>query len=149
MWSSPSGGSAARPVSRSAVRTTVWTHPIRIRVVEHGRSVTNVPSIGAELCGVAGEPTGRLALWRDPDDVPGKADALKPEDDPGRRVRLVPAQSMARAARERVVIVMPGLAEGEDRQDGDVRRVVFDVEAPGAEEVAHGVHRPRHVVNEK
>ena len=58
-------------------------------------------------------------------------------------------QAVERAARERVVVVVPGLAHRERGEPEDVGRVVVDGEAPGAEEVADGVDRPRHVVGEE
>ena len=47
------------------------------------------------------------------------------------------------------MVVVPGLAERRDRQPGDVRGLVLDVEAAGAEEVADRVDRPRDVVDEE
>ena len=69
--------------------------------------------------------------------------------DPGGRVELPPAQAVHRGARERVVVVVPGLAEREQREPEDVRRVVVDGEAARAEEVADGVDRPGDVVQQE
>src|SRR3954451_22327021 len=91
----------------------------------------------------------RLALGRDAHDVPHEADALHRADDPGGRVELATAEAVLRRAREGVVVVVPGLAEGRQREPEDVGRVVLDVEAPAPEEVADGVDRPRHVVDEE
>src|SRR4051794_39799649 len=56
---------------------------------------------------------------------------------------------MERAARERVMVVVPALAHAQDREPEDVGRVVGDLEAPGPEEVADGVDRPGDVVAEE
>ena len=66
-----------------------------------------------------------------------------------RRVELPRAQAVRGRARERVVVVVPGLAERGQREPDHVRRVVGDREAPAPEEVADGVDRPRHVVQEE
>ena len=55
-------------------------------------------------------------------------------------------QAVRGRARERVVVVVPALAEGRDREPEDVGRVILDVEAALAEEVADRVDRPGHVV---
>ena len=47
------------------------------------------------------------------------------------------------------MVVVPRLAERRDRQPEDVGRVVVDVEAPLADEVADAVDRPRDVVQEE
>src|SRR3954467_707216 len=91
----------------------------------------------------------RLALGRDAHDVPHEADALHSADDPGRRIELAAAEAVHGGAREGVVVVVPGLAEGRQCEPEDVGRVVLDVEALVAKEVANGVDRPRHVVDEE
>ena len=62
------------------------------------------------------------------------------------RVDLPPLQAVHRGAREGVVVVVPGLAERRQREPEHVGRVVLDVEAAAAEEVAHRVDRPGDVV---
>src|SRR3954447_9036424 len=114
--------------------------------------------------GAARDPSGRrlpgadharqllaLALRRDPHDVPDEPEALHRADEPRRRVerRLEPREAMAGRARERVVVVVPGLAEARQREPPHVRRVVLDGEAAPAEEVADRVDRPRNVVEEE
>ncbi len=69
-----------------------------------------------------------------------------PPDQRGREVDLVPLQAVAGRARERVVVVVPRLAERREREPEDVRRLVLDLEAAAPEEVADGVDRPGHVV---
>ena len=91
----------------------------------------------------------RLALGRDAHDVPHQAELLHRADDAGRRVELAAAQAVHGRAREGVVVVVPRLAERGDGEPEDVGRVVLDVEAPAPEEVADGVDRPRHVVDEE
>src|SRR5215210_1011189 len=83
-----------------------------------------------------------LALRRDLDDVPGELRLLHRADHPRARIDLPPAQPVHRRARERVMVVVPGLAERERREPEHVRGVVLDLEAAGAEEVADGVDRP-------
>src|SRR5262245_12861425 len=48
-----------------------------------------------------------------------------------------------------MVVVMPGLAEGRDGEPEDIGRVVVDVKAAGAREVADGVDAPGDVVDEE
>src|SRR5690349_25068859 len=48
--------------------------------------------------------------------------------------------SVARRARERVVVVVPGLAHRQQRQPEHVGRLVVDVEPPRAEEVRSEEH---------
>src|SRR3954451_20516574 len=90
-----------------------------------------------------------LALGADLDHVPHEFRRLHRPDHPGGRVDLPPAQPVHRRAREGVVGVMPGLAEGERREPEHVRRVVVPLEAAGAEEVADRVDRPRDVVQQE
>src|SRR5829696_902755 len=117
---------------------------------------------GARTGGTEARPLGRrddlrllrreflpLALRADLDHVPRQLRLLHRADHPGRRIDLPPAQPVHRRARERVVVVVPGLAEGERREPEDVGRVVVDLEAAAAEEVADGVDRPRDVVQQE
>src|SRR3954451_2017696 len=90
-----------------------------------------------------------LALGRDLHDVPGEAGAPHEVDQPGADVELVPAQAVRGRARERMVVVVPRLAEARQRKPEHVRRVVVDLEPALAEEVADAVHAPRDVVLEE
>src|SRR3978361_1415763 len=90
-----------------------------------------------------------LALGRDAHDVLRHADLLQRPDQHRRDIDLEAAQALARRAREGVVVVVPGLAEGRDREPEHVRRLVLDVEAPAPEEVAERVDRARDVVEEE
>ena len=92
---------------------------------------------------------GPFALRRDPHDIPRRAHLLQPEDQPPRRVELPAAQAVDGRARERVVVVVPRLAERGEREPDDVGRVVVGGEAPAAEEVADRVDRPGDVVHEE
>ena len=110
-------------------------------------------SASAVAVAATGAPgTMSFCAWRsgrDAHDVPHEADALHRADDPGGRIELATAEAVGRRAREGVVIVVPGLAEGRQREPEDVGRVVLDVEAPAPEEVADRVDGPRHVVDEE
>src|SRR5437763_6571220 len=101
----------------------------------------------------AGRPCRRerhgLALGGHPHDVPRESQPLQQRDEKRRRVDLVPAQAVVRAAWERVVIVMPRLTQRWDCEPSDVCRVIVRREASPPEEVTHRVHRPRHMVNEE
>ena len=48
-----------------------------------------------------------------------------------------------------MVVVVPGLAEGREREPGEVARLVAGAEAAAAEEVAEGVDREGRVVQEE
>ena len=71
------------------------------------------PAGQPETTGSRGAPGEllRLALGRDRVDVPREADLLQPADQRGREVDLVPLQAVRGRARERVVVVVPRLAE--------------------------------------
>ena len=58
-------------------------------------------------------------------------------------------QPVLGTARERVVVVVPGLAETGQREPEDVRRIVAGLEAACAEEVADRVDAPGDVVDEE
>ena len=62
---------------------------------------------------------------------------------------LPAAQAVRRRGRERVMVVVPRLAEGQRRQPGDVARVVAGLEAAAAEEVTQRVDRVRDVVQQQ
>src|SRR5262245_60491954 len=87
-----------------------------------------------------------LALRRDADDVPGEAEALHRADDRPGRVELAPAEAVDRRPGEGVVVVVPGLAEGREREPPDVGRPIVGREPAGSVEVADRVDRPGHVV---
>ncbi len=93
----------------------------------------------------------RLALGADPHDVPDQAELLQQHDHHAGRVGhpLPEAQAVKGRGGERVVVVMPRLAHRERRQPEDVARLILDVEAPATEEVADGVDRPGHVVQDE
>ena len=65
-----------------------------------------------------------LALRGDPNDVRRQAHPLHRRDHGGGDVHLPPAQTVAGRPRERVVVVVPGLAEREDREPEDVAGLV-------------------------
>src|SRR5947209_13634209 len=67
----------------------------------------------------AGEIGGEPTLVRPPD-IPGPAEQFRPPDDPGADVDLALERPVPGAGRVAVVQVVPGLAEGQDRQPGDV-----------------------------
>src|SRR5215218_7141027 len=82
-----------------------------------------------------------LALGRDADDLRREAELLEPRDHPAARIepRLEPAQPVERRARERVVVVVPALAERDQAQQPDVAALILRPEAPAAPEVADRV----------
>src|SRR6185312_17555530 len=73
---------------------------------------------------------------------------LQERDDPRGWIErgLHAREAVLGGARERVVVVVPGLAEARQREPPDVRGPVLDLEAPAPEEVADRVDRPRDVV---
>src|SRR5580692_8293983 len=105
------------------------------------------PGHGAQLPGIAGLLAGQPVLVG-PADVADPAGFLRQPDGPGRDVDLPLQDAMARAGRVGMVQVVPGLAEGQDRQPGDVPGLVPDLELLLAEGVADGVDRPGDVVQE-
>ena len=91
----------------------------------------------------------RQSLGRDPDHVPDQVDLLEAVDDQGGDVDLVPAQAVGGRGREGVVAVVEGLAEGRDRDQGEVARVVGGLEFAVAEDVAERVDAVGEVVEDE
>ena len=60
-------------------------------------------------------------------------------------VELVPGQAVARRRRVRVVVVVPALAERQQRHPPGVARVVLGREAAAAPHVRRRVHQPGRV----
>src|SRR5688572_18887299 len=92
---------------------------------------------------------GLLALGADPDHVPSEMAVLESADGPASRVELPAAQSVTSGGRERVVVVVPGLAEGERREPGEVAGLIAGGERPPAEVVAERVDAEGRVVQEE
>src|ERR1700760_4945644 len=91
----------------------------------------------------------RLAVGSDPDDAPGKPEPLQRPDHPASRVDLDPTETMKGGGRERVVIVVPRLPEGEQREPPDVARFVVRFEATPPPKVADRVDRPGDVMQQE
>src|SRR4029077_12038834 len=66
-----------------------------------------------------------------------------------RGIELPAAQPVDGGAREGVVVVVPGLAEGGEGEPEDVGRLVLDLEPAGSEEVTDRVDAPGDVVDEE
>ena len=81
--------------------------------------------------------------------VPRQPDLLERPDRPPAHVHLAGAQAVDRRAGEGVVVVVPALAERRQRHDPVVAALVLGLVGPAAERVAHGVHAPRHVVEQE
>src|SRR4051812_27617667 len=62
-----------------------------------------------------GQRLARLALGRDAHHVPREPELLEPPDDARRDVELPWLEAVPRRGREGVVVVVPGLAEGQRR----------------------------------
>src|SRR4029453_3346019 len=87
----------------------------------------------------SGQPADRLlplAIGTYAHDVPGKPESLQPADEQASGIEFAPAQAVEGRGRKRVVVVVPGLAEGQERQPAHVCRLVVSCEATPAEEVA-------------
>src|SRR6185437_9229882 len=72
----------------------------------------------------SGDPLGPLALGAHAHDAPRQAAALEAADQPGAGVELVRSKAVASRGWEGMVVVVPGLAEGDRRQPGEVARLV-------------------------
>src|SRR3984885_6473096 len=70
---------------------------------------------------------GRLALRAHTHHVPDQTDAFQRADHERRRVELPAAKSVLGGGRERMVVVVPGLAERKRCQPGEVARLVTGV----------------------
>src|ERR1700737_4640978 len=106
-------------------------------------------ALGRAWLARAGGELGLRALGRDAHYVPREAEPAEREDQPPRGVELIPAQPVKRGLREGMVVVVPRLPQRGQRQPEDVRRMVVDVKAAPAEEVADGVDAPGDVVHEE
>src|SRR3954452_19923226 len=96
-----------------------------------------------------GQRLARLALGRDAHHVPCEPELLEPPDDARRDVELPWLEAVPRRGREGVVVVVPGLAEGQRREPQQVARLVARVELLAAEEVAERVDRVGDVVQQE
>src|SRR5678815_2237339 len=94
-------------------------------------------------------PLELLALGADADDVPGQVAALQAADEPGAGIDLPAAQAVAGRGRERVVVVVPRLAEGERREPRQVARLVGGAERPPSEAVAERVDAEGRVMQQE
>src|SRR5688572_17680022 len=81
--------------------------------------------------------------------LPGEPAQFEPADDEVAGVELPPAEAVAGGGRERVVVVVPPLAETDHAEDGVVAALVVAAEGARAPEVADGVDAPGHVVDEE
>src|SRR3954451_3652618 len=82
-----------------------------------------------------------LALGRNADDLRGEAELLEPRDHPAARIepRLEPPQPVESRGRERMVVVVPALAERDQSQQPDVPALILRPELALAPEVADRV----------
>src|SRR5262249_39713058 len=74
--------------------------------------------------------------------VPGEAHPRQHADDQVAHVELPPAQAVPRRGGERVVVVVPALAEGHDPEEDVVAALVAALEGLRAPDVAHRVDAP-------
>src|SRR6202042_3801941 len=91
------------------------------------RRPDNAPGHRAELPGPAGALAGQPALVR-PADVGNPPELLGHPDEPRGDIDLSLEHPVPGAGRVGVVQVVPGLAEGQDRQPVDVAGLVPDAE---------------------
>src|SRR5690348_14398974 len=92
---------------------------------------------------------GQLSRRADLDHVPSQVGALERGDQPTTRVELPTAQPVTSGGGERMVVVVPCLAESEWCEPGEVARLIASRERSPAEEVAQRVDTERHVMQEK
>ena len=92
-----------------------------------------------------------LPFARDPHDLPRQAELLEPGDHPAARIhgRFEARHAVERGRRERMVVVVPRLAERDEAQHPDVTALVGRAEAAAAPEVADAVDREGDVVQQE
>src|SRR3954449_2432129 len=92
-----------------------------------------------------------LALGRDAHDLRREAELLEPGDHPAARIepRLEPPQPVKGGGRERMVVVVPALAERDQGQQPDVAALVLRPELALPPEVADRVDRERDVMEKE
>src|SRR5829696_7931620 len=95
------------------------------------------------------DPLGRDLLVLGALDVPDEAELLQRPDDRVGGVGLEAAQAVAGGGRERVVAVVPALAERDHRDEPVVAALVLDRERPAAVHVADRVDAPGRVVEQE
>src|SRR6187200_1238072 len=101
------------------------------------------------LPGHGGGAFRRLARGTDPDHVPGQVAALEDGDQPAARIELPAAESLASRGRKGVVVVVPGLAEGEWSQPSEVAGVIAGGKRAPAEVVAQRVDAEGRVMQQE
>src|SRR6478609_3039795 len=89
---------------------------------------------------------GGLTVRGNAHDVPGQAGLLQSPDHPRGRIEVPSRQTMASRCGKRMMVVVPGLTEREERQPPDIPGLVTGLEAAAAEEVAQRVDAVRRVV---
>src|SRR6476646_379440 len=99
--------------------------------------------------GARSERLGGESFGGNADDVPDQTGLLQAVDDQGRDVDLVPAQPVGGRGGEGVVAVVEGLAEGRDRDQRQVARVVLALEFALAVHVAERVDAVGEVVEDE
>src|SRR5665811_635889 len=91
---------------------------------------------------------GETITW-DADNVPDGPGLLEAVDDDRREVDLPAAEAVGGRGREGVVVVVPGLAQGRDRDQRQVARLVARLEVLVAEDVAERVDAVGEVVQDE
>src|SRR5271166_1984073 len=150
--SKPRSANSRRPISMSCSRRSFPVILLRpdlagweftcssLRLRGHGATYpVGAPCHRAEFPRGRGGPLGRKPFLVRPAHVVGPAQLLQRPDDPRAGVELALQRSVPSAGGVRVVQVVPGFAEGRDRQPGYVPRLVADLEFLAAEGVADGV----------
>src|SRR3954447_6168020 len=107
--------------------------------------------VGAEPPRKLDERLRGLALGGDAHALRREPELLEPGDHPAARIepRLEPPQPVEGGGRERVVVVVPALAERDQTQQPDVPALVLRTEASTPPEVADRVDRERDVVEQE
>ena len=90
-----------------------------------------------------------FGVWFWPNDIPSEAALFEEEDNVAGKIELPPFQTVGRATRFRVVIVMVTLAKGAEPDPEIILAVIVRLEATVAKRrhVADRVDRPGEIVN--
>src|SRR5438477_11217295 len=96
-----------------------------------------------------GEGLGGHSIRAYPHHIPDEAYPFHEVDQPRGRIELETSEAVPRRGRERVVVVVPRLAERKRREPGQVPRLVPGLERLAAEEVTERVDAEGDVVEEE
>jgi len=140
---------ARRAYARGAARTSAKPPYLSLWVPYPLSKGHERAAVGAQLRRLPRIHVSVVGCRADPDDVPGQMGALQSVDEPAAGVDLPAAQSVTSRGGKGVVVVVPGLAEGQRCEPGEVAGLIARGERSPAEVVAQRVDAEGRVMQEE